>query len=127
MTWGKSMKMDYTYDSHRNKLTEMTETWDAGTAAWKHDSKVLHYYTTGTVGVNERPAQENLSFHPNPAVNELTVSATTDQRAEILSTDGKVVMSVPVTKGSNTIDFHELPKGMYFIRLDGKTGKLIKE
>jgi hypothetical protein len=127
LTWENFMKTDYTYDSYRNKLTEITETWDVASAAWKHDRKVLHYYTSGTVGVNEFSAQGNLSFHPNPAVNELTVSATTDQRAEILSTDGKVIMSVPITKGSNTIDFRELPKGMYFIRLDGKTGKVIKE
>jgi hypothetical protein len=127
LSWENYMKIDYTYDSYRNKLTEITETWDVASAAWKHDKMVLHYYTTGTVGVNELSAQENLSFHPNPAINELTVSATTDQRAEILSTDGKVIISVPVTTGSNTIDFRELPKGMYFIRLDGKTGKVIKE
>lgn len=127
VSWGNNMKTDYTYDSYRNKLTEITETWDVTSAAWKNDKKVLHYYTTGTVSVNELSAQGNLSFHPNPAVDELTVSATTDQRAEILSTDGKIIMSVPVTKGSNTIDFRELPKGMYFIRLDGKTGKVIKE
>ncbi len=65
--------------------------------------------------------------YPNPVAKLLSIPAAADQQAEILSAEGKPVMTVPVTKGTNTIDLGHLPKGLYFIRLDGKTGKIIRE
>lgn len=126
-TWEKYLKTDYSYDIHWNQTEILEQHWDASVGNWENSSLILNYYRTGTVGVNELSEQRSLAFHPNPVVDQLTISAGADQRAEILSTDGKVVMSVPVTTGSNTIDLSGISKGLYFIRLDGKTGKVIKE
>ncbi len=125
--WEKYLKTDYSYDSLWNQTEIMEQNWDASIGDWTNSSLILHYYRTGTVGINEHSAQGDLSFHPNPVVNQLIVSAGADQQAEILSIEGKVVMSVPVTKGNNTINLSGISKGLYFIRLDGKTGKVIKE
>lgn len=126
-TWEKYLKTDYTYDALWNQTQILEENWDASISDWTNSSLIVNYYRTGTVGMNERYAQEPISFHPNPAADQLFISAGADQQAEILSVEGKLVMSVPVMKGSNTIDLSGISKGMYFIRLDGKTAKLIKE
>ncbi len=82
---------------------------------------------TSATGIFEHAASSNIAAYPNPVANLLTISAAADQRAEILSAEGKPVMTAEVRKGTNTIDLSDLPKGMYFIRLDGKTGNIIRE
>jgi hypothetical protein len=75
----------------------------------------------------EPAASSNMNAYPNPVASLLTVTATADQQAEILSAEGKPLMTAEVRKGANTIDLSPLPKGMYFIRLNGRTGKIIRE
>ncbi len=75
----------------------------------------------------EPAASSIIKAYPNPVASLLTISATADQQAEILSAEGKLLMTTEVRKGANTIDLSLLPKGMYFIRLDGRTGKIIRE
>lgn len=81
---------------------------------------------TGT-GLSENVGSFAASAYPNPAVSLLNISASSDQQAEIRSAEGKLVMTAALRKGANTIDLADLPKGIYLIRFDGKTGRLIRE
>lgn len=82
---------------------------------------------TNATSIFEPAASSIIKAYPNPVASLLTISATADQQAEILSAEGKLLMTTEVRKGANTIDLSLLPKGMYFIRLDGRTGKIIRE
>lgn len=78
-------------------------------------------------GMLEHAMSPGIPAYPNPATTLLTVWAAADQQAELWSGDGKLVMTALLTKGTNTMDIGGLPKGMYVIRLDSKTGKIIRE
>jgi hypothetical protein len=125
-TWEKSMRASYSYDTEWNQTQIMEENWDASTNDWQNNSLIVNYYTIGTVGVHELSSQGSLLLYPCPAVSQLSVSAAADQEAELWSTEGRLIMVAPVKKGINTIDLSGISKGMYFIRLDGKTGKVLK-
>jgi hypothetical protein len=82
---------------------------------------------TNATGLSEHAASHLLHAYPNPAASLLHISATADQQAEILSAEGKTVKTVSVTKGINTIDLGDLPRGLYIIRVDGIRGRVIRE
>lgn len=77
--------------------------------------------------LSETAASSVITAYPNPVATLLNVTVSADQQAEILSAEGKQVMSAELTKGRNSIDLSHLPRGLYFIRLDGKTGKIIRD
>lgn len=81
---------------------------------------------TGT-GISESSGSFMASAYPNPVTSLLNISTATDQQAEIRSAEGKLVMTAALRKGMNTIDLAGLPKGIYLVRFDGKTGKIIRE
>lgn len=126
-TWEKSTRTSYSYDTAWNQTQIMEEHWDASTNNWENSSLIQNYYTTGTVGIREHSLQGGLLLYPCPVVSQLNISAGADQEAELWSTEGRLIMVTPVKKGINTIDLSGISKGLYFIRLDGKTGKVIKE
>lgn len=82
--------------------------------------------STGT-SISENSGSFMASVYPNPASSLLNISVADDQQAEIYSVEGKLVMTASITKGMNTIDLADLPKGIYLIYFDGKTGQLIRE
>jgi hypothetical protein len=127
LTWEKSMRTGYTYDSLWNQTQIMEEHWDASTSNWENSSLILNYYTTGTVGLRELSTQEGLLLYPCPVISQLSISAGNDQEAELWSTEGRLIMVAPVKKGLNTLDLSGISKGLYFIRLDGRTARIIKE
>lgn len=126
-TWEKYMRTAYSYDTQWNQTQIMEENWDASTNNWENSNLIVNYYTTGTVGVHEFSAQGGLLFYPCPVISQLHILAGADQEAELWSTEGKLVITATLTKGINTIDLTDLPKGIYLIRFDGKTGRLIRE
>lgn len=126
-TWEKSMRSSYSYDTQWNQTQIMEEHWDASTNNWENSNLILNYYTTGTVGVNELSSPGSLVFYPCPVASQLHVYAGADQDAELWSAEGRLIMAIRVKKGANTIDLSEISNGLYLIRLDGKTGKVIKE
>ena len=70
----------------------------------------------------------SLMIYPNPASSSLHIdnlqSATTYTLSDIV---GGVIQQGELVQGNNTIDIRELPKGVYFVHIDGdEVRKLIK-
>jgi hypothetical protein len=75
---------------------------------------------SGTVSIEENSAI-SVSAYPNPAVNELNISASEEiVQIEILSLDGKVIKTSKLTK----IDVKSLTGGIYIYRVVTVSGKI---
>lgn len=65
--------------------------------------------------------------YPNPGTGILTLTVAADQQAELWSADGRHLMSIKVSKGTNTIDLRQLSAGMYMMRTDEMIYRIIRE
>lgn len=70
---------------------------------------------------------DHIRIYPNPATSFLRISSdlNSDSRYQIFSIDGRLLMS-GVCKQEETINISRLPKGLYLIKVDGKTFKISK-
>ena len=78
-------------------------------------------------GVEEIASQSGWNFGPNPAISEITLNSNREGRVEIYNLSGSLVISDNIIAGPNKIDISNLRQGIYLIRLDNKTMKLIKK
>jgi surface protein len=70
------------------------------------------------------------NLHPNPANSIIHIELGIITKNTVITiTDvlGKIVVSQPLTKSTETIDINSLQSGMYFINANGVTKKLIKQ
>lgn len=81
---------------------------------------------SGTTSV-ETIENDHIRMYPNPATTFLRISSdrNSDSRYQIFSIDGRLLMS-GVCKQEETINISRLPKGLYLIKVDGKTFKISK-
>ncbi len=70
--------------------------------------------------------EEEMLVYPNPFSNKITVSIAGESSIKIYNTIGMLVYSSEI-KNKKDIDLSELPIGIYFIRTDLETIKIIKE
>ena len=70
---------------------------------------------------------DHIRIYPNPATTFLRISSDSnkDSYYQIFSIDGKLLVS-GVCRQEETINISRLPKGMYLIKVDGKTFKISK-
>lgn len=70
---------------------------------------------------------DHIRIYPNPATTFLRISSdlNSDSRYQIFSIDGRLLMS-GACKQEETINISRLPKGLYLIKVDGKTFKISK-
>ncbi|MCX7985657.1 MAG: T9SS type A sorting domain-containing protein [Bacteroidales bacterium] len=69
--------------------------------------------------------QNTFSFYPNPAKNILFVNAKAGKQINIYNVAGSLVFSKIAASGLEKIDVSSLPAGVYFIKVDGNTQKLM--
>ena len=75
----------------------------------------------------ETVESDHIRIYPNPATTFLRISSdlNRDSHYQIFSIDGRLLMS-GVCKQEETINIGRLPKGLYLIKVDGKTFKISK-
>lgn len=75
---------------------------------------------------NEEASTLSISIFPNPASDQLTVSATENIHAlQLLNTEGKVLRNIRISPSfSYTMPLHELSPGIYFLRIE--TGSYLR-
>ncbi|HET6990371.1 MAG TPA: T9SS type A sorting domain-containing protein, partial [Bacteroidia bacterium] len=71
------------------------------------------------------PEQNEISLYPNPASSSITINAKQGELFSLFNTLGEIVMSKEMTEGENTIDVNGLSEGIYFVRMNEKTGKIL--
>lgn len=84
-------------------------------------------YYSAIVMVDQSASSNVFNFYPNPAIDKFYLSRTRETRALLLLTDlnGKIVWKKEVAGKDIFITLPVLPKGMYLLRLDQATKKLI--
>jgi len=89
--------------------------------------------TDGTVGMEHIVVDNQLKIYPNPTTGQLTISgvetqciASLPQTVEIYDNTGRLV-GVEYFRPDNTINISHLPNGIYFIHINGKQMKVIKQ
>ncbi len=78
-----------------------------------------------TVGTKENGLSE-LSIFPNPVHDALMLrNLEGTAQAQLYALDGRLIKSFEITDGQ-IVDISELPMGMYLLKVDSKTLKLMK-
>ena len=81
---------------------------------------------TGT-GVESVESDSCASFWPNPCDDRLFVKTVAEGEVRILDLNGNTVMAAEVAEGVSCIDMTSVASGIYLIRIDGTTWKVIKK
>lgn len=81
----------------------------------------------GFVGLEEEPIGYKL--YPNPTNDFITIEAATSSplKGLVINVYGKEVMRFEISEKSNSIDLRSLNAGIYFIRINEETIKLLKK
>lgn len=87
----------------------------------------------GAVSVEYLSKNNATSIYPNPASNNINIAykGSEQVRATLFNLTGKMITSVDLQKGVNSINISQLTNGIYFIKLDGAsvhtTHKFVKQ
>jgi PKD repeat protein len=79
------------------------------------------------VGIKEQAASLQLQIWPNPANERIQIASLSDIQLHIYDAFGRTVKTVPLSRGTNTIDIRELSAGMYTFRIDAPEGNVMKK
>lgn len=72
-------------------------------------------------------SKDAVKIYPNPVKNQLSISGSSrDQNFEIFSVDGKLIKKGSISSGK-PVDVTSISKGIYMIKIDGKSIKFVKE
>ena len=95
---------------------------DTAASSWEID-----YVRVVTVvySVEENDAV-SFNLYPNPASSSINIIADRDAKAQVVDMAGRMVMSVNVVEGENTISVADLESGVYFVRMNGAVVKFVK-
>lgn len=97
--------------------TEAASTWEITD---------VRIYGTGYDDVEDKEAV-SFNLYPNPATSVVSINAENAAEVQIFDMTGRMVMSVNVVEGENTISVAELNSGVYFVRMNGVVVKFVKK
>ena len=103
---------------------------DEGNTLSKTGNKTLFDDCMGYTSVKEIQQNTNITVFPNPTTGKIVVSGQlSDVSVEIYDIVGRNVGAYCIRPESNetTIDISHLSNGMYFLKVDNKTVKIVKE
>ncbi|MFN1219330.1 T9SS type A sorting domain-containing protein [Chryseobacterium kwangjuense] len=89
---------------------------------WVKDSGLVVLATNETTS-----SQKGMSIYPNPTSGPFTVKTEDNAEAEIYSQDGKLLRNLDMKKGTNQTDISELPNGVYILKTQSGSSKIIKK
>ncbi|WP_185247230.1 T9SS type A sorting domain-containing protein [Chryseobacterium bernardetii] len=69
----------------------------------------------------------NNSSVTDPVSDKFNFTAQKEGTGQLYSAIGSLVRNIPFKKGNNRIDISSLEKGVYFVKIDGKSYKIIKK
>jgi len=97
------------------------------TSATQHGDTVQ--FAFGNVGISETIQDAVIRIFPNPTNGKITISneKSTINNVEMFNIVGQVVGTWQATSTETTIDISHLSNGIYFMKIDGKTAKIVKQ
>jgi hypothetical protein len=97
------------------------------TSATQHGDTVQFVF--GNVGISETIQDAEIRIYPNPTDGKITISneQSTIKSIGIFNVVGQVVGTWQATSTETTIDISHLTNGIYFMKIDGKTVKIVKQ
>jgi hypothetical protein len=76
----------------------------------------------------ENHLQTDINVFPNPSINYFQISSDADNaQIEIYNTLGKICLQKPVSKFPVTVDVHEFPREIYFLRIQTQDGSSVRK
>ncbi|MCM1530791.1 MAG: ExeM/NucH family extracellular endonuclease [Bacteroides sp.] len=90
-----------------------------------HEPVILGLRFTGEPNVaNATNTKAGLRLSPNPAKDFVVLESETEGRLQIFNLSGVQVLEKRVNAGSNTLNLHSLPSGVYVLRLVENGGEV---
>jgi hypothetical protein len=136
--WREEHKYEYTYNLSYSKtdlicpadyLTNNMRT-EEKRYSWLGNRDNTYYWSTFSVGIVGANAICPIQVYPNPAGNQLIINngELIIENIEIYNVMGQMVQSKIVNLQSEiVIDVSHLANGMYFLKVDGKVVRFVKE
>ena len=90
----------------------------------------MHFTYKDETGIVETLPATSLQIYPNPTTGQLTIKSEQLSITNIAIYDivGKMVISsMPQQSQETTIDVSHLPSGIYYLRIDNQTVKIVKQ
>ena len=72
-------------------------------------------------------ASTNISVYPNPNNGDFTIETEQETNISITNTLGEIILTQKLQQGKNEINVSNQPSGIYFIKNNNRTFKIIKE
>jgi hypothetical protein len=79
----------------------------------------------GCAGIEDNFSQR-IHVYPNPFTNSITIEGIEDKQAIVTNSIGEIIVNTKITETNRTILLENLPNGIYFLRIDNRVQKLIK-
>lgn len=84
------------------------------------------YESNYPVGI-AHPVDPPLSLYPNPTAGPLTINNPDGSPIQILDATGRVLLIPHPRRGQTCLDLNPLPNGIYFLKTESHTVKIIKK
>jgi len=94
------------------------------------DTKTVSVTVNACTGISEAQLSKELSVYPNPTKDNITVVSTPNFIGKTYSiTDqiGKLITNGKLTSDNMKISLASFPNGLYFVKIEGQTFKIVKE
>ncbi len=95
-------------------------------SVFSYDISWIDNLGTDFTGLKEQTSFK-LNVYPNPVTNQLTINSTQKGWFKLFDANGRLVLQKNINNQTTTISVINLPKGVYFYKLNNNKGKLIKE
>ena len=83
--------------------------------------------STTLLTIDQPTADTQVSLYPNPAHNEVTVSAERITSVQLINIMGQTICQKLINANSATLDLQKLPNGIYLIRVETPNSTVIKK
>lgn len=85
------------------------------------------YESNHPVAIEPTATAASFGLYPNPATHTVTVTLPEASTIVIYDMTGRTVLTCQAHSGNNTLDIDSLHQGVYFLKTDIRTAKLIKK
>jgi hypothetical protein len=85
------------------------------------------FYLSKVMTVNCGNDSETFSVYPNPGKGVFNVNSLSDGNLSVYNSIGTIVFFKNCQEGQSELDLEQLEDGIYYIRLDGQSGSMLKK